>query len=204
MRGCVAITVLALMFCSAAAAEPNSYQLADSVAIARAQTTTTRMLTWKCQKQLGEPRMRTERMEKRTRSLAAIRWVHRTWKQRLASCEKRLQRRTLPAPGDWRTAVMIAQRPYPGTYAWLMSCSASEGGWGRWIPNRQGSGANGWMQFMESTFWRMYRAAHADATGRGYIIPAEAASWYSPLGQALAGAWGVTNGRRHEWAGSGC
>lgn len=85
-----------------------------------------------------------------------------------------------------------------------MSCSASEGGHGRWVPNSQGSGVGGWLQFMPGTFWRMYGAAHADVTGRGFLIPRSAASWYSPLGQALAGAWGVMNGRRHEWAGHGC
>ena len=60
------------------------------------------------------------------------------------------------------------------------------------------------MQFMSGTFWRMYSAASHDVKERGYRIPAVAASWYSPLGQALAGAWGVTHGRSHEWYGAGC
>lgn len=57
---------------------------------------------------------------------------------------------------------------------------------------------------MESTFWRMFTAGKADAEARGFTVPKEAASWYSPIGQAIAGAWGYTHGRRHEWSGHGC
>ncbi|MDH4159260.1 MAG: hypothetical protein OEV62_03310 [Actinomycetota bacterium] len=197
-------TITTLTLTAAAHAEPASHQLADSVAINQAQAAVARTQTWACQQRLHRPRHRTERLERRTRSLATIRWVTRLWQKRLRACERDEQRRSLPVTGDWRTAVRIVQRPYPGTETWLLSCSASEGGHGPWIPNRQGSGANGWLQFMESTFWRMYGAAHQDVTARGYLIPPSAASWYSPLGQALAGAWGVSNGRRHEWFGKGC
>lgn len=110
----------------------------------------------------------------------------------------------LATTNDWRTAVRITQGPYPGTDGWLLSCSASEGSWGEWVPNREGSGVGGWMQMFPSTFWRMYNAAVADLRSRGFVIPESSASWYSPLGQALASAWGVTHGRRGEWAGSGC
>jgi len=106
----------------------------------------------------------------------------------------------------WLMAVEEVQSVFPGSAGWLRSCSAptSEGGWGRWIPNTQGSGAGGWLQFMHSTFWRMYGVAERVARERGFRVPKSAASWYSPLGQALAGAWGYLNGRRHEWSGSGC
>lgn len=104
----------------------------------------------------------------------------------------------------WLRSVEEVQKVYPGTKSWLLSCSADEGGWGRWFPNSIGSGAGGWLQFMESTFWRMFTAAKADAGSRGFVVPASAASWYSPIGQALAGGWGVTHGRSHEWSGSGC
>jgi hypothetical protein len=109
----------------------------------------------------------------------------------------------LPISDDWRTAVRIAQRVFPGTEGWLLSCSASEGGWGRWVPNNQGSGVGGWLQMFPSTFWRMYSAARAEAVSQGFTVPEETASWYSPLGQALAGAWGGLH-RRHEWSGAGC
>lgn len=112
--------------------------------------------------------------------------------------------RVLPDPGDWLTAVRVVQRVYPGSSEWLISCSASEGGHGPWVSNRQGSGAGGWMQFLDGTFWRMYSAARVDATARGFRVPASAAAWDSPIGQALAGGWGWTNGRRGEWMGSGC
>lgn len=60
------------------------------------------------------------------------------------------------------------------------------------------------MQMYPSTFWRMFVAARADVESRGFHVPAEASSWYSPLGQALGSAWGLTHGRRGEWVGSGC
>lgn len=123
--------------------------------------------------------------------------------QRVQRASRRLWL-TLPSPSDWTVAVRVAQRAYPGTDGWLLSCSASEGGHGSWVWNRHGSGAGGWAQFMESTFWRMFNAARADVTQRGFSVPSSAASFRSPLGQALAAAWGYTNGRRHEWSGSGC
>lgn len=117
-----------------------------------------------------------------------------------------------PRPGypAWRLAVKQAQKPYPGTEAWLMSCSASEGGWGRWVPNSQGSGVGGWMQMYPSTFstmwygWYGNEGAYAYLRRNGYFVPKSAHSWYSPLGQALASAHGKLNGRGGEWHGSGC
>lgn len=104
----------------------------------------------------------------------------------------------------WFKAITEAQKPYPDTDAWLKSCSASEGGWGRWVPNSDGAPPGGWMQMYESTFWRMWSSAIADLKTRGYSIAKTAHSWYSPLGQALASAWGYTHGRRGEWSGGGC
>ena len=104
----------------------------------------------------------------------------------------------------WHRAVREAQRPYPGTEAWLLSCSASEGGHGRWVPNSQGSGVGGWLQFMPGTWAGFYRHAVNEVQGRGFVVPSVSASWYSPLGQALAGAWGITHGMQHHWAGGGC
>jgi len=104
----------------------------------------------------------------------------------------------------WARAVREVQRAYPGTESWLMSCSASEGGWGRWVPNSGGSGVGGWLQFMPGTWSGFFRNAVADVRARGFIVAETAASWYSTLGQALAGAWGITHGMRHHWSGSGC
>lgn len=112
--------------------------------------------------------------------------------------------RVEPGNHAWKAAVEQAQRPYPDTEDWLMACSADEGGHGRWVPNSEGGTPGGWLQFKPSTFERMFAAAKADVESRGYEVPKSAASWYSALGQALAGAWGVTNGRRHEWSGADC
>jgi len=199
-----AVVAVAVLIPAGVAAESKGNTRVDAVAIARSNVDVKRTLTWQCEKRLGKTRTRTEQLERRTRSLAVIGWVDRTWEKRLAVCLKRERHRTLPHPNDWRTSVRVVQRAYPDTHGWLMSCSSSEGGHGRWVANRQGSGASGWLQFMHSTFTRMFNAAHADVTARGFIVPGEAGSWYSPLGQALAGAWGYTHGRRHEWAGSGC
>jgi hypothetical protein len=154
---------------------------------------------------------------RKPRSCPDARWLADEWAKRSLRARQLTERwlevkreRTLrdfdvrPGYSGYQRAVQEVQRAYPGTSGWLLSCASSEGGWGRWVPNSQGSGAGGWLQFMESTFWRMFWAAKADVEGRGYLVPASAASWYSPLGQALAGAWGVTNGRSHEWAGHGC
>lgn len=110
----------------------------------------------------------------------------------------------------WHKAVKETQRAYPGTEAWLMSCSASEGGWGRWVPNSQGSGVGGWMQMYPSTWRTMFygwygnEGALSYLTRKGFIVPRSAHSWYSTLGQALASAHGKLNGRGGEWHGSGC
>lgn len=136
---------------------------------------------------------------------ACPRYLWKVIRGRAISARQRWQdHRSLDEQTDWRRAVEEAQIAYPGTRDWLLSCSSSEGGHGRWFPNSQGSGAGGWLQFMESTFWRMWYAAKDDVRSRGFRVPDSADSWYSPLGQALAGAWGVMNGRAHEWSGAGC
>jgi hypothetical protein len=60
------------------------------------------------------------------------------------------------------------------------------------------------MQFYPSTFSGFVSAAIVDVEKRGYRVPSSARSWYSPLGQALAGGWAITHGMRHHWHGSGC
>lgn len=126
------------------------------------------------------------------------------------SYQRWLQQHTLsdfevrPGNNAWFRAIEEAQKIFPGTAWWLKSCSATEGGWGRWVPNSDGAPPGGWMQMYESTFWRMWKTAKTHAQARGFRVPRSAASWYSPLGQALASAWGLTNGRRGEWNSSGC
>ncbi len=154
---------------------------------------------------------------RRPRNCADARYLANVWEKR-ARTERRqavayrekMEARTLDdfevrdGNNAWLRAVREVQSAYPGTESWLISCSASEGGHGRWVPNSQGSGVGGWLQFMPGTWAGFYRHAVADVTGHGFKVDPGSASWYSPLGQALAGAWGITHGMRHHWAGGGC
>lgn len=106
---------------------------------------------------------------------------------------------------NWKTAVQLTQRVYPGTYSWLMTCSASEGGHGRFVYNHQGSGAGGWMQFMSGTFYAYVDHAFRDVRRRGFKVSRKHRSWHSPLGQALtAGYMRYTDRYRGHWWGNGC
>ena len=135
-------------------------------------------------------------------------WPKRSYQARLVT-EKWLEERMLSEQATWIAAIEEAQSVYPGSGPWLRSCSSTEGA-GRSLSinyfqlNHQGSGAGGWLQFMRSTFERMFAAAKADAEARGFIVPRSAASWSSRLGQALAGGWAYTHGATGEWYGSGC
>lgn len=151
------------------------------------------------------------------RNCADAKYLADVWETRSAISRKqtlvhlkKMQARTLDdfvvrdGNNAWLRAVREVQVAYPGTESWLISCSASEGGHGRWVPNSQGSGVGGWMQYMPGTFAGFFRHARDDVTSRGFTVPASASSWYSPLGQALAGGWAVMHGMKHHWAGSGC
>ena len=96
---------------------------------------------------------------------------------------------SLPYTGDWRTAVSLAQRPYPGTADWLLFISHREGGYGPFVMNHQGSGAGGWMQFMAGTFYGYNDAAASDLRRRGFDIPSNVMVWTHPLGQALTAGY---------------
>lgn len=106
---------------------------------------------------------------------------------------------SLVATGDWRTAVRVTQRVYPGTEAWLLSCSSGEGGHGGFVMNHEGSGAGGPMQFMQSTFYSYVDAAIRDTRNKGFRFPAVARSWYHPLGQAVTAAYMRTHGQSGHW-----
>lgn len=127
--------------------------------------------------------------------------------------------RELPLTNDWRTAVRLVQRIYPGTEDWMLSISDREGGWGPWVwyggsrwrgyhVGNDFLGADtvgGWMQFRYSTFAPYWRAAQADLKRRGIVVPfipmppeggpREYAAWLSPLGQALTAGYMRYTGR---------
>jgi hypothetical protein len=96
---------------------------------------------------------------------------------------------TVPATNDWRTAVRLAQRPYPGTESWLLFISDREGGYGPCVMNHEGSGAGCWMQFMSSTFYAHVYDAKADFERRGFSVADEIWTWKNPLGQALTAGY---------------
>lgn len=112
-----------------------------------------------------------------------------------------IERRDVPR--DYGSAVRLVER-YFGPQPFLWACPRSEGGFGSWVPNRNGSGAGGWLQFMSGTFYSVIDDAIAKARARGMNVPSSARSWYSPLGQALAGVEMLADGRRGEWSGSTC
>lgn len=134
---------------------------------------------------------------------AASRWLAREVAETRHSIQQRSLRR---ANADWLTAVDLADQFFPGTGAWLRSCSRpeSEGGWGRWVPNSRGSGAGGWLQFLADTFDRNVDRAFREARAAGLVVPPVFRSWYSRVGQALTGASMLLHGQRGEWSGSGC
>lgn len=107
---------------------------------------------------------------------------------------------------SFNRATQLVDRLYPGSWhgAWARHCASSEGGHGHWVPNRGGSGAGGWLQFMSGTFWSVIDSAIRRARAHGVRVPAFARSWYSPLGQALAGSEMLYHGRRGEWSGRTC
>lgn len=130
---------------------------------------------------------------------------------RLRSLQDARAARTLPDVRDWVGAVRAVQRVYPGSEAWLLRCSASEGGHGIFVYHGGGTTypgydlPGGWMQYFESTFWGDFHAALSDARAHRFFVPASAASWHSPLGQALAGGWAYYHARPSgKWTGGGC
>ncbi len=119
------------------------------------------------------------------------------------------------ASATWLASVSYVGRYFgQGIAAWELSCShpGSEGGWTEWVWNggapasssSHGSGAGGWLQFMQGTFDGIIDKGIATARSRGMIVPASARSFFSPLGQAIAGAQMILDGRRGEWSGYGC
>lgn len=147
----------------------------------------------------------TERYDCEATARRASEWRIRATIERVVA-EAWVDERTL-TDGPWEHALEQAQRVFPGTYDALLRCSLSEGyarGRDEFVWNREGSGAFGPMQFLSGTFWRMWGAARDELDARGFRYPTSAASHGSNLGQALAAAWGFTNGRRREWSGAGC
>lgn len=120
----------------------------------------------------------------------------------------------------WHRAIEEVQKIFPGTSRWLLSCSAAEGGHGRWV-GYAGVGYSTWLrdsdtvggplQFRFSTFTGMYRRAVEHAISKGFRVALSSdltAAWRSSLGQALAGGWArYTGNDDSHWSasfGNGC
>lgn len=140
--------------------------------------------------------------------LVAHRWLEHVAATRLDAIELR---ELLRSVGTYLGAVAYVER-YFGPQSFLRSCPNGEGGFGAWVYIGHASyaiyGANttpgGWLQFMGGTFYGIIDEALAAAEGRGMRVPPGTRSWFSPLGQALAGRQMVEDGRRGEWTGPNC
>jgi len=119
---------------------------------------------------------------------------------------KHLKSRALAANRSWEAAVRYV-RPYVGSAVadWMWNCSRGEGGqYGGPVWNQGGSGAYGWLQFTQGTFYGVIDKGISSAKAAGMIVPPQARSWSSPLGQAIAGAQMYRDGRLNEWTAPTC
>lgn len=189
-----AALAVALIVADAAAGAPPAWDEVEPAKPARATCTFAELETLELL-----PRLRDVRVVDGWIDLAA--WD----RAKAAAC------RLVPARFAWTNqsfprSTRFLDRLYPGLGhgSWADTCASSEGGHGPWVPNRGGSGAGGWLQFMSGTFWSVIDGGIARARARGVRIPSYARSWYSPLGQAIAGSEMLFDGRRGEWSGSTC
>lgn len=180
-----------------------------------------RFVQWTLRRGASIPTWRKPRNCADAKYLAGV-WAKRSTLARKSFHRWKIQQRTLRNHNTWLEAVREAQKAYPGTEVWLLSCSASEGSHGHWVRYGGGGyvsgyqGVGGWMQMLPSTYntmmhgyylpahGRSYEGAWKDIKRRGFIVPRAVDSWFSPLGQALASAYGKLNGRGGEWHGPGC
>jgi hypothetical protein len=147
-------------------------------------------------------------------------WKARSWRARQAFhswlSAQWVLKDTAFSPGNhaWHRAVEEVQKVFPGTESWLLSCSAAEGGHGRWV-GYSGVGYSTWlrdsdtvggpMQFRFSTFTGMYRRGVDHAVGKGYRVPRMdmTSAWRSALGQAIAAGWArYTGNDNSHWSAS--
>lgn len=120
--------------------------------------------------------------------------------------EKAKAIRLAAANRDFHLALKLASKHYNVSYSWLHACAHSEGhidgrrpGYNQkdpFIMNHQGSGAGGWMQFMESTFYGNIHGANP--------IPLKYRKWNNRVGQAYVAAYMFKIGQSRQWAGAGC
>lgn len=159
------------------------------------------------------------------------RYLSHLWKRKAYAMRLRVERwkekhtlRDFPfSPGGraWHRAVRESQKVFPGTEGWLLSCSAAEGGHGRWVGYagvgystglRDSDTVGGPMQYRFSTFTGHFRHALEYVREHRYFVPRSlydrTNAWTSALGQALAGGWArYTGNDNSHWQaswGNGC
>lgn len=117
------------------------------------------------------------------------------------------------AVNSWDRSNELIRRYYGNTLAdWENSCSSTEGGHGGFVwfnhlsyPEYGYSGTPGGnLQFKGGTFDGIIGKALVEAHSRGLLASPSQATFYTPLGQAIAGAQMILDGRRGEWTGDGC
>jgi hypothetical protein len=168
---------------------------------------------------------------RKPRNCKDARWLAFVWSKRSLESRRKTERHheqmTLKdyefAPGKraWPRAVREVQRVFPGTESWLLSCSAAEGGHGRWVGYsgvsystwlRDSDTVGGPLQFRFSTFTGMFRRGAEHVRAKGYRLPShlsdQTTAWRSALGQAIAGGWArYTGNDNSHWSaswGNGC
>ena len=173
---------------------------------------------------------------RKPRNCADASYLAELWQRRSFAARKATERylatflRDTPyADGNnaWFKAIDQAQRVFPGTKDWLISCSRPEGGHGRWVGYsgvsfstwlRDSNTVGGNMQFRFGTFTGMYRNAYAYLRSKGFRVPDHlddvnsviglTTAWRSALGQALAAGWArYTGNDNSHWSaswGRGC
>lgn len=113
----------------------------------------------------------------------------------------------------WTSANAIVRHYFGNTIAdWEWSCSSTEGGHSgfTWFDHLSypkygySKTPGGQLQFMGGTFDSVILRALDSARSRGLVVPSRYATFYSPVGQAVAGAQMILDGRRGEWTGAGC
>lgn len=161
------------------------------------------------------------------------RYAAETWEERRASAKKRyaqwLEEITLDdipycdGCRAWHITTDEVQVIFPGSKWWQMSCSGSEGGYGRWVVHggdpyypgaetaKGGKEVGGNMQYTYGTFVSHFNAGVQYLVSKGYRMPkhlrggASVTAWRSSLGQAIASGAAYTLGLRgSHWEGSGC
>src|SRR3954468_21598392 len=96
--------------------------------------------------------------------------------------------------------IMCPQAPVVTAASPRVACIEAKESGGANIANRQGSGAGGALQYMESTF-RAHAAEMARETGDLSIN--SWSRWIPSQARALA-AWDLSKGRRSQWTVAGC